>query len=487
MHETFSITRRLCALTTGLLAITVMVAALGCEGVPDQDRSMQQLPSLATETIKRVTPSIRSRLVDTYKELWPLMPVEQQHEKLPELLLDELPELRSFGIERVSVLIRDGEARVNELELVVSLLHDTNRAVRLSAATLLPEINVPNIAQLVAAHLSQEDDNQVASIEIQYFKDNPDDIAIDPVLVRLNTQLVREAAQALVVLLKDSNATEDNFPKWLAVVRKAKSRRNEPTLFTLEAILGSNEDRVRLIPKLDGDAEATRLAVANGFAASGFWEPLVVRSDDPSILSLAILALQQQGDLRAFKTLLTLRSTEESFEWDTGVLNILKSLDPRSFLLADDMLRLLDETDLRLDVLMKVWEQSESRSLAARKVIAKRTVLLLNSKGKENEALLLLEEFGDSITDEDLLSLRFSTAILASSWDSAADVRAEPQPWIAEWTTMLDRDPAAAAVIRQQIIQRFNESLTEAQRNTLGLEQTSVVTEETHLEPGVTP
>ena len=169
------------------------------------------------------------------------------------------------------------------------------------------------------------------------------------------------------------------------------------------------------------------------------------------------------------------------------VLNILKSLDTRSFLLADDMLGLINETDLRLDVLMKVWEQSESRSLGARKVIAKRTVPLLNSRGKAVEALLLLEEFGDSITDEDLLSLRFTTAILASSWDSAADVRPEPQPWITEWTRMLDRDPASAAVIRQQIIQRFNESLTETQRNTLGLEQTSVATEETHLEPGATP
>ena len=165
-----------------------MVAAFGCEGVPDHDRSMQQMPSLSTETIKRVTPSIRSRLVDTYKELWPLMPVEQQHEKLPELLRDELPELRSFGIERVSVLIRDGEARENELELVVSLLHDTNRAVRLSAATLLPEIDVPNIAQVVAANLSQEFPQVEVVRSCQTYCSHMRKITLDGILSALETE-----------------------------------------------------------------------------------------------------------------------------------------------------------------------------------------------------------------------------------------------------------------------------------------------------------
>ena len=43
---------------------------------------------------------------------------------------------------------------------------------------------------------------------------------------------------------------------------------------------------------------------------------------------------------------------------------------------------------------------------------------------------------------------------------------------------MKTNDPAAAVVIRQQIIQRFEQQLTETQSKTLGLEQTSVLTEE---------
>jgi hypothetical protein len=44
---------------------------------------------------------------------------------------------------------------------------------------------------------------------------------------------------------------------------------------------------------------------------------------------------------------------------------------------------------------------------------------------------------------------------------------------------MKTRDPAAAVVIRQQIIQRFEDLLTESQRQTIELVQPSVVTEET--------
>jgi hypothetical protein len=49
------------------------------------------------------------------------------------------------------------------------------------------------------------------------------------------------------------------------------------------------------------------------------------------------------------------------------------------------------------------------------------------------------------------------------------------------------RDPAAAVVIRQQIIQRFEDLLTESQRQTLELEEASVVTEETTTEQEVIP
>ena len=430
---------------------------------------------------------MRSRVIEAYKELWPLISIDQQHKKLPALLADRLPELRSIGIERVSVLNRDGEATEEELLIVVSMLDDHNISVRLAAAKLLPEINLPNLPEQVVSSLKVENNDEVASYEILFFKDKPYADAIEPVFARLDSPLVQVASNTLISLLKNAPYSEENYAIWKQKIKNAKKNQNEPTLLTLEGILGSDQEREALSTLLKSESEPTRSAVANGFATVGFWEPLVLYKDDPIIAQFLIAGLQNKADLEAFKTLLSLRSTINVSAWDSAVLSILKSLDTRSFLLADDILSTAGETDLRVNVLMKVWKLSENRSLSARIAIAKRTVPLLNAKGRSNEALRLLEAYDDGFVDEELLSLQFKTAILASSWDSAANVRQKPQPWINEWETIKLYDPAAASVIRQQIVQRFEQELTQSQRETLGLEQTSVVTEETTPEQEIIP
>ena len=430
---------------------------------------------------------MRSRVIEAYKELWPLISIDQQHKKLPALLADRLPELRSIGIERVSVLNRDGEATEEELLIVVSMLDDHNISVRLAAAKLLPEINLPNLPEQVVSSLKVENNDEVASYEILFFKDKPYADAIEPVFARLDSPLVQVASNTLISLLKNAPYSEENYAIWKQKIKNAKKNQNEPTLLTLEGILGSDQEREALSTLLKSESEPTRSAVANGFATVGFWEPLIPYKDDPIIAQFLIAGLQNKADLEAFKTLLSLRSTINVSAWDSAVLSILKSLDTRSFLLADDILSTAGETDLRVNVLMKVWKLSENRSLSARIAIAKRTVPLLNAKGRSNEALRLLEAYDDGFVDEELLSLQFKTAILASSWDSAANVHQKPQPWINEWETIKLYDPAAASVIRQQIVQRFEQELTQSQRETLGLEQTSVVTEETTSEQEIIP
>ena len=475
--------------TRPIIALTVAVMCLGCESTPKDQTNNKPIGTHQINTRVDHTPSLpmRTRLIEAYKELWPLISVDQQHKKLPTLLNDPLHELRSFGIERISVLNRDGEATEEELQTVVSLLADVNQRVRLSAAKLLPEINLSNLAQSVASYLANEEDENVASLEIIYFRDNPNPVAIEPILARINTNLAAESADTFVSLLGVTPRSSENYSIWIKIIRDAKRLHYVPTLLTLEAILGTDKDRRLLIPMLKDNIDPTRLSVAKGFAAVGYWEPLLERINDPSLMPFTVTALQNKGDLEAFKTLLTLRSEIKVAEWDTAALRILKSLDTRSLLLADDLLSGVEETDLRLNILMKVWKQSENRPLVARMAIAERTVPLLNSTAIAREALLLLEEYRDAIFDEKYLSLLFKTAILASSWDSAADVRPDPQPWINAWQTMKTQDPAAAVVIRQQIIQRFEDLLTESQRQTLELEEASVVTEETTTEQEVIP
>jgi len=463
-------------ITRCLLVVSFIFLCFGCELSPNQRTSSPQQTRQVIGHVDRE--EMRSRLIDTYKELWPLISIDQQHKKLPALLTDNLPELRTIGIERVSVLNRDGEATEDELLLVVSLLDDTDQSVRLSAAKLLPEINLPDLSQRIVASLKDEQNEEVTAFEILYFKDNPHLVAIEPVLARLDSPLVEVSTNTLISLLRETPFAEENFAKWILIVRDAKKNHNYPSLLTLEAILGTDQDRKALSELLKSSSESVRIAVADGFATIGYWKPLVQYKNDPVIAPFLIAGLQTNADLEAFNTLLSLRSSVDVIRWDSAALNILKALDTRSFLLADDILSEAGETDLRVNILLNVWKQSENRSLSARIAIAKRTVSLLNLKGRSDEALRLLEAYKDGTFDEDLLSLKFQTAILASSWDSAADVRQIPQPWINEWEIMKTNDPAAAVVIRQQIIQRFEQQLTETQSETLGLDQTSVLTEE---------
>ena len=97
------------------------------------------------------------------------------------------------------------------------------------------------------------------------------------------------------------------------------------------------------------------------------------------------------------------------------------------------MLNRIELDDLRLSILSNVWKNASEKSLAARKAIAKRTVPLMIIQGDAVGALQLLDIFGESLIDEELITLRFAAAINASAWDAAEDARPEPSLWIAEW------------------------------------------------------
>jgi hypothetical protein len=213
-----------------------------------------------------------------------------------------------------------------------------------------------------------------------------------------------------------------------------------------------------------------RIAVAEGFASAGFAEPLIARADDQTLYAIALTALQKHSNIEAFNKLMNLYQENEP-SWNAAVFVIASSLDTSSLLRADDMLHRIGVNELRLSVLTSIWEKSTSRSLAARKAIARRAVPLMIESGDAVGALQLLDAFGESLIDDDLLSLRFAAAIAASAWDAAADVRSEPTVWIAAWNATKESDTTAASVIRQQIIQRFRDQLSDSQKLSLGIEE----------------
>jgi len=465
--------------TQCILAITtVSTGFLGCEApvTVEQGPHIQLMPTQpfppSNASHADTVDALRGRLLDSYTLYWPLIDSAYQHDQLPYVLNDPLPELRAFGIGRVAVLLRDGDATDEELQLVVDRLRDPSPSVRLAAAKLLPEINTPGLAEFVANSLQAENDPQVIEEELLFFRARPDIKAIRPVIDLLE-QNNSAASETLVVLLQSHDVSLETKSQIVQIAQKVRRKNESPQLITLVAMLGSDSDKNKLIRLLDHEDDSIKQAVAEGFASSGYAMPLISRAENVEFYEYALAALQVQTGIEAFQELLRLYLPANT-TWDNVAFMLATTLDTATLLKADDMLKRLDKDALRLRIWTAVWEKSSDKSLKAKKAIARKTVPLMISKGDAVGALQLLDVFGEALVDDDLLSLRFSAAISASAWDAAADARPMPGPWILAWLTLKETDPTAAAVIRQQITTRFESQLDSNQRKVLGLQQTEV-------------
>ena len=445
-----------------------------CEAPPTSITSQQSevrseptnVPAMSLDSAD----SLKLRLLESYALYWPLISSEYQHEQLPQVLQDPIPELRAFGIDRVAVLLRDGDATDEELQLVVDHLRDTSPMVRLAAAQLLPEINVPGLAEFVANSLAVEKDTHVIEEELSFFRTRPDPKAIEPTIALLSTAKNDDSANTLIVLLDATEISDQTKLRIVKTVQRARSRNNSTSLITLEAMLGNQFVQRQLVPLLEHPNKDIRDAVAKGFASSGFSDPLIERALQYDLYEYALIALQKKADIESFKQLMALY-VHENENWKTSAFDIAVSLDTSALLRADDMLKRIELNDLRLAILSAVWENAIDKIPAERKAIARRTVPLMITSGNAVGALQLFDIFGESLVDEDLLSLRFRAAISAAAWDAAADARSIPEPWILAWLSVRDSDPTTSAVIKQQIMQRFQDQLTAEQQKILGIVQ----------------
>jgi hypothetical protein len=347
--------------------------------------------------------------------------------------------------------------------------------VRLEAAKLLPEINVPGLSEYVANSLAVENSRLVIEEELSFFRTRPNLKAIEPTIALLSLAPVDSAAQTLIVLLDSNPISDETKLRIVKTVQRTRRANDSPSLITLEAMLGNHSVQRKLVHLLRHPNKEVRLAVAKGFASSGYTQPLIDRANNPELYEYALIALQEQAGIESFKQLMALYQPENE-QWNLATFTIATTLDTSSLLRADDMLKRIELNELRLLILSSVWESADEKSPAARKAIARRAVPLMISTDDCVGALQLLGGFELLPTvDEDLLSWRFDAAICASAWDAAADARSVPDPWIDAWQALKETDPTAAAVIRQQITLRFKDQLTKRQREFLGVVQVDAI------------
>ena len=193
-----------------------------CEALPTANTTSNELANTSasnSDENQETVASLKSRLLQSYATYWPHISSAYQHEQLPIVLRDPLPELRAFGVERVGVLLRDGEATEEELQLVVDLIRDTSAVVRLAAAQLLPEINVPGLPEFVAHSLATERNIHVVYKELAYFKTQPSPMAIHPTIALLTETPDGSATETLVILLNTYKVSNETRKKIVQIVK----------------------------------------------------------------------------------------------------------------------------------------------------------------------------------------------------------------------------------------------------------------------------
>jgi len=466
------------------------IAVVGCDSLEritprniDSMREKDSISGFASNGNPASDVDVRRRLIDSYVDYWPLISSEDQHERLPKVLKDPIPELRAFGIERVAVLLRDGEAVEEELRLVVTLIKDEYPTVRLAAAKLLPEIKDVDLSdyvkqsngtpiglsEFVALALETEERQGIAALELAFFQSRPHPDAVDPSISRLRSGPVGSAAKTLFALLNADMVSDDQKNRIFKHVQRClriRSISKLPSLITLNAMLGDTTVQHGLIHLLKSPDKSMAMAVAQGFASAGFAEPLI-ELDDPGLYAFALVALRNRGGIDSIQDLMAL-DAEDDPDWDAAVFAIAIKLDITSLIRADDMLKRRDMSTLRLSILQSIWDDSSTNSRPERIAIAKRAAPLLIKTGDAVGALQLLGAFGDTLIEDDLLTLRFDAAIAASAWDAAADTRTKPEPWIEAWKLKAG-EPTTADAIRKQIILRFQDELTASERELLGI------------------
>lgn len=434
------------------------------------DSLSRRVAELQTQLLKETQMSqLASReLAETYRELYPALTTDDQLRRLPELLDDQLPAVREFALNRISLLLRDSVRIPAEVQTkLAQRLGDEQPGLRLMAGRLLDELNYEGAAQVLAARLSSEKSPEVVRGFLEILAKRPTIAAVEPLhrLLR-DRELHGDASTALWRILPAVQIPASEMAALQESARTAFSQYRTPPLARLLAFVGDATDTADLSALLDQGESAMRAAIAEGFSRRGLRQPLIDRAADPEIYPFAVDAIvQSQPDLGNFRTLVRLIPPETKRQrWLDGIQAMATRLGSANALAIDDMLVNMPEISprVRRDVLITALDAprevlGDNRS----KLIVRVAPLLLdlNEPGRAHE---LLESLNGETASPSLQGMRFRAAVLSGQYEIAAKLESKPAAWVALLADIAQRDVIVATALRDEIERRFIGQLADA-------------------------
>ncbi len=433
------------------------------ETIQVQNRRISELEGTVLRDRER-DQLIINRLIGVYRELWPLLPVEQQLESIPAMLRDDLADVRRFGVDRVAVLLRDGQATSTIEEAVLESLEDSDLEVRRKVAALLAELSNPELTDLLAARLETETDPLVLNSILRFLQARGKDDHLPSILPMLEREQTRDAAMATIwAFLRDSTPAEPVRSAVLNAIESIESTPGSPEEKALRVLVAPADRIIDFEPWLTDSDPLVRAAVATAMLRREQVEELLSKGDDFAIYPIAIeaaLSLPPDQPLDRMNKIIALEPPQETQieTWEQAIITASEPLAPREQLTLDD--RLADNSLVKQSLRIRILDQAqaqESLPESDRAMILKRLAPLLIETNKSKTAVILLEPFYS--TNDELAELRFMAALHDRDFNTASTINDQLGQWLSGYETLREAHPDIAVAVRDEITQRFNSEL----------------------------
>jgi len=427
------------------------------------------------------------RLIEVYRDLFPMLTLQQQQAKLLELLGDSRADVRRFAIERVAMMLRDGNDTPQLRTTTMSLLRDPDIEVRRLAGSMLGELGHEGIETIVIESLENEEDPEVLAHALAAIDVHPTLAAVPAARKLLAMEAVRDqAARTLLSILKSDMRIDATVRMEIAsAAREAIRESSDPSIAAMLVMTGNTADLDQLVLLLDAEDEATRKMIAEALLQRGRRAELLARADDGVLYPFALRAgvTGQGGDIR--RLLAMEPPTEDLAEtWMNSVAELAGTLPSDRVLELDDMVGATPHaTDMLRARLLSAAVADAELDVELHRRILKRLIPMLLEQDAAASALTHIRGLDEVDLDEELRNLSFISAIRARLYDEAAVVHDDPGMWVNAFEDTVASRPDSSTDLRNEIVRRFSESLTPPLRTRLGLAEDPLMQSEEEEPP----
>ncbi|MCH2136683.1 MAG: hypothetical protein MK101_08890 [Phycisphaerales bacterium] len=415
--------------------------------------------------------ALAQRLVDAHRRLWPLLSAEEQAARLGELLADDLPALRQFGVERAAVLVRDGNATPQTDEAVLARLDDPDEQVRLAVARLLPELPQALVHERVASRLSLESSHTVAAALLDVLASHPTmPVELDLLTGHLTRSSTRGPAAEAIWVRTSTMPEGEAHAQLLEAIAAARLADGGSDLDHLAAALGDDAAATAIEPHLDSEDAYLRRRTAEAFRRRGDGDRILPRADDPAVFPVVLEVLRAREGRAAFDPILALTPDETHQDtWTAALLQAAAATPLTDRAQIDVLLEATEGIDAQHRIDLLIPAVAPEQSIDVRLTAADRLVPLLGAAGQDRALIALVDALPQEHRPEGLDEAAFVAALRSRQFDTAAQMRPAPRSWVAAFESIKRGRPELADLVRTEIVRRFQDDLEDALRARLGM------------------